>query len=649
MAVFLTASDNSRRNFADLTIEELMDESVTSVSKKETKLSESPAAIAVITQEDIRRSGHASVPELLRMVPGLDVARIHGNEWAVSARGFTGQYANKLLVLVDGRSVYSPMFAGVYWNTQNLMLEDIARIEVIRGPGATLWGSNAVNGVINITTRSSKETQGGFVTTSFGTEERPSTSIRYGGQLAPQLYYRAYASYFDRHGFVEPGQASADSWDMARVGARLDWEPADRDLFTFQADYYRGSVGEHFEGVTLNPPFTTSQNLIHHNFGGNVLGRWSREFSPASQLMVQAYFDRFHQWDGDIAETRDTFDLDAQHRFPLGARHDVVWGFGYRHTEDRLAGSFYLSFKPEQAHERLGSVFLQDEIALVCDQLTFTVGSKFEHNQNTGLEVQPSGRLLWTPTSRQTVWASISRAVRTPSRYDRDSRLNASAFQPPSSPPFLVSLLSSPDAVSEKLTAYEAGYRVEPNKRVSFDFAGFYNVYDRLLAYVAGPVVFENNPAPSHLLLPLNFENVNSGDTYGSEVSARWQVTNHWKLVASHTWLRMRLHPDQSQAEENPTHKFQLRSYLDLSQNVQLSGAAYYTGGISSPFDNARTRIDSYLRFDLGLSWRPTERIEIGIWGQNLLERRHAEYGSFKTSSLTEVPRSIRTSITWRY
>ena len=646
----VAAQDPVARDLADLSIEELMNESVTSVSKKKTRLGDAPAAISLITADDIRRSGLISLPELLRLVPGLSVARIHGNEWSVAARGFTGQYANKLLVLMDGRSVYSPMFAGVYWNAQDLLLEDIDRIEVIRGPGATLWGANAVNGVINVTTKGAKETQGGLVTGVFGTEERPAVSVRYGGQIASDLHYRVYARHFEREGFgIGSGAESPDNWAMSRVGARLDWEPVDGDLLSLQAEYYRGTVGEHFDGVSLTAPFSRPEDLARRNFGGHVIGRWDREFSAGSNLMVQAYYDRFHQGDGDIAETRSTFDLEVQHRFPIGERHDVVWGFDGRYTSDRLASTFYLSFDPAHDQERIYSVFLQDEITLVTGRLKLIGGSKFEHNASTGWEVQPGVRLWWQPAAGQSVWASVSTAVRTPARYDRDSRLNSAVFQPPDSLPILVSLFGKPDAAAEKLTAYELGYRLEVDPRLSFDVAAFYNRYDRILSYVGGPVVSESEPAPSHLLLPLHFENALSGETYGAEISTRWQATDRWRLVVTHAWIRMRLRPDSSVREETPEHQFQIHSYLDLPWRLQWHAAIYRIGGIVAPLDNDRVPVGAYTRLDLGLSWQPASHIELSIVGQNLLDRRHAEYGSFKTATLTEVPRSVHGRVTWRF
>lgn len=643
----VSAAGVATEEFADMNIMELLNESVTSVSRKESPFSESATAIFVINREDIRRTGHSSIPELLRLVPGMNVARIHGNEWAVSARGFTDQYSNKLLVLVDGRTVYTPMFGGVYWNTQDMLLEDLDRIEVIRGPGATLWGSNAVNGVVNITSKSAKETQGGLITSSFGTEEQPTVGVRYGDELAPNVYYRTYVKTFDRRGFVTGPDDDADSWTMTRVGSRVDWETPSSALVTLQAEYYSGRVGEHFEGVTLTPPFTTRQNLIHDNEGGHVIGRITHHFSPDSELTAQIYYDRFDQGDGDISETRTTFDLDVQHNFLMGDYQDIVWGVGTRYTKDRLSPTFYLTFDPEEDQEYVYSAFVQDELTLIPKRLKFTVGSKFEQNEHAGLVVQPSARLLWMPATRHSVWAAVSHAVRVPSRFDRDARLNTAAFQPPASPPILVALQSEKGTDPETVDAYEVGYRFEMENRLSFDFTAFYNEYDGILSYVPGTSFFETTPTPPHVVLPLYFRNAVSGETYGTEIAVQWRVTDAWKLIGSYSWLHMRLGPDESHEEQNPEQQVALRSYWDFPRNFQLNAAVYYVGATMTPLKDNTVELSSVLRFDLGLTWRPRPALELGIWGQNLLDPDHSEFGSFKTSTLAEIPRSVTGKITW--
>jgi len=644
--------EKNRRSFADLSIEELMNESVTSVSKKETKLKESPAAVAVITQEDIRRSGLTSIPELLRTVPGLNVARINGNQWAISSRGFNNQYANKLLVLVDGRAVYTPTFGGVFWNAQDVVLEDVDRIEVIRGPGATLWGANAVNGVINITTRSAKETQGGLVSTSFGTEDQPSTTVRYGGQLATNLHYRAYVKYFNRDGLVEStGNQTPDDWRALRGGLRLDWEPSTENKFTLQGDYYGNEAGANIHEPNLTPPaFYKSINTVAHNRGGNVLGRWTRTFSDTAQLSVQSYYDHVQQSDGLTTVRQDTYDLDLQHRFALGPRQGIVWGAGYRLTATEVTPSFFVSADPASRQLPLYNVFVQDDLTLVPDRLHFTLGSKFEHNDYTHWEIQPSARLLWTPTEHQTAWAAVSRAVRTPTMLDTSARVNLAAFQPsPFGPVVLASLFGNPHVAAEEITSYELGYRIEATKHLSFDLAGFYNDYDDLVGFVAGPPRFETDPAPAHLLSPFNAKNSQTAETFGAELSARWQVLDHWRLMGSYSWLHMRLRPDESAEGDSPQHQFQIRTYIDLPHQVELSGALYFVDHISSLSGQTRLPISSYVRLDLGVTWRPTPSLELGVWGQNLLEDQHAEFNSLRTPQRTEVPRGVMGKITWRF
>ncbi len=631
-------------------MEQLINIQVTSVSKKQTDLFQSPAAIYVITQEDIRRSGLTSIPELLRMVPGLDVARIDGNEWAVTSRGFNREFAKQMLVLIDGRTIYSPTSAGIYWNAQDVVLEDIDRIEVIRGPGATLWGANAVNGVINIITKSAKETQGGLVSAAAGTEDQPSSTVRYGGQIATNLYYRAYVRYFNREGLIDStGHETADDWHMLRGGSRIDWEPSGENNLTLQGDYYTGAAEKGGNQISLSPVSVQTVHRVQYNAGFNVLSRWTHTFSEESALTLQTYYDHVKQGDGNGIEYQDTYDVDLQHHFKLGERNDIVWGTGYRYIAVQNISRFNLTWTPENKQLRTFEIFLQDDITLIRDRLHFTLGSKFEHNDFTGWEIQPSGRLLWTPTERQTVWSAVSRAVRTPSLFETSGRLNLTAFQPPLSPPVLVSLLPNPKVDSEKLVAYELGYRIEPIKRLSFDIAGFYNVYDDLIAFVADPIGFEPNPPPPHLLRSSTEQNALAGETYGTELSTQWQVTDHWQLVGSYTWLHMHLRPNPVSEADSPQQQFQIRSYLDLPHNLELNGAVYYVDQIKPISGATRAQVPSYVRLDLGIVWHPTKSLEISLWGQNLLDNQHPEFGSVVNALFTEVPRSFYGKVTWRF
>ena len=644
---------SSSNDWSNLTLEQLVNIQVTSVSKKQTDLFKSPAAIYVITQEDIRRSGLTSIPELLRMVPGLDVAQIDANHWAITARGFNWQYNDKLLVLIDGRTVYVPEFAGVCWNMQDVPLENIDRIEVIRGPGATLWGANAVNGVINIITKSAKDTQGGLASVTYGTEDQPSTTVRYGGELGTNLFYRVYMKYFDREGFVDAhGNRTADDWNATHGGFRVDWEPSDINRLTLQGDYYCSDAGETVDLTTLTPPFVNRVNVVDHNNGGNLLSRWTHDFSETSQLTLQTYFDYIRHVDAPVLGRNEIYDFDMQHRFALGDRQDIVWGLGYRYLEYKITTNFYLSFRPPGAHNQVFSAFAQDEITIVPERLHLTLGSKFEHNDFTGFEVQPSARLAWTPTDKQTVWAAVSRAVRTPSVLERDLHNNRVAF-PSASGPVLVTLEGNPEFKSEELLAYELGYRVMPIKQLSFDATAFYNVYDRLRQYVQGAPQMETTPPPPHLMVPLTAENGQRGETYGAELLAEWQATDKWKWVASYTFLEMYLHPDQLPGQSFnhvcPQNQIQLRSYLDLPHHVELNGAVYYVDQVYSVLGVSQTRVPSYVRLDLGVTWRPIPSLEIGIWGQNLVDDGHPEYTNYKTTLVTEVPRSVLGKVTWRF
>lgn len=624
-----------------------MNESVTSVSKRETKLADAAAAITVITPEDIRRTGVSSIPEALRMVPGLDVARISANEWAIGARGFNLQYAAKLLVLVDGRSVYTPTSAGVYWNDQDLVLEDLARIEVIRGPGATLWGANAVNGVINIITKRANETQGLLLSTSYGTEERPSASIRYGGQLTSNLFYRAYVKYFDRAGFVDStGKDTADEWSMARGGLRFDWEPTSHDGFTLQGDYYSGEVGQAWQRTSLAPPYGEPINLRNDNDGGNILSRWTHHYSDTSSSTLQLYYDHFRHGDAGITERRENYDFDWQHRFEVAERQTITWGLGYRHTKDRLPSIFYLTYVPERRSQSLYTAFAQDEITLAEDRVTLTLGSKFEDNDYTGFEIQPNARLLWRPTANQSLWAAVSRAVRTPSRFERDSRFNTYVSPPvPPDPPGIVAIIGNQHLVAEEIIAYELGYRIDPLASLSLDAAAFYNVYDNLIGIAEGPLFTESDPPPDHTVIPYFIQNNGQGETYGVELSARWKVTESWRLIAGYTWLHMRLQPDDFylSSGDSPQNQFHFRSYLNLPGNLQLNGALYYVDNLPNQ------KAPAYVRLDAGLVWNATESLELGVWGQNLLDNQHFEFGSYNTPIRTEIPRSVFGKISWRF
>jgi iron complex outermembrane recepter protein len=633
---------NASDYLENLTLEQLVNVNVTSVSKMESDAFTSPAAISVITQDDIERNGFTSIPDALRLAPGMDVAQINASQWAVSCRGFNDQLANKLLVLVDGRSVYTPAFSGVVWEIQDLVMEDLDRIEVIRGPGAALWGDNAVNGVINIITKSASETQGLLLSTSFGTDEQSITIMRYGGELGTNLYYRVYVKYESEDGFLNTmGNRMPDGWDTLLGGARVDWEPNPNDRFTLQGDYVAASIGGASETTLLTPPYVTNTSEVNPKSDGNVEGGWTHDFSSSSQLTLKVYYDHSVETDYGVSSTVDTYDVDLQHRFALGGRQTIVWGAGFRDSENQTPPTFILAADSERLYLAIYNVFAQDDVTLVPDRLHLVLGSKFDHNTYSGFEIQPDGRLLWTPSATQTAWMAVSRAVTTPSLLDEAAAYSEEAF-PSAHGPVLVSITGNPNYKAEQELSYQAGYRFVPAPSWSFDLAAYYNTYKGLPIYQMGAPFFATDPIP-HVVLPENVENGMSADTYGAELSAQWKPVGYWRLMASYSWLHMRLAENDSTAGDSPQNQFQIRSYLDLFHNLDFSSALAYVDRL--PNQNA----PSYFKLDLGLNWRVNKSWEIGVFAQNLADGGQYEFSSFFNDMRTEIPRSVYGKITWRF
>lgn len=622
-----------------MTIEELMNIEVTSVSKTPEPLSEAAASVYVIPGGEIRRSGASSIPEALRLADHLNVAQKNSHDWGISARGFNTDLANKLLVLIDGRTVYTPLFSGVFWDRQDTLLEDIDRIEVINGPDGALWGANAVNGVINIMTKSAKETQGVYWEAGGGTALRGFTGIRYGGTLAPDVYYRVYGKYFDRGNEVfADGSEASDAWHMASGGFRIDAEGSLKNYLTLQGDIYSGD-----ENLTTGGVAEIS--------GGNLLGRWSHTFSHDSDMSLQLYYDQTHLSmfvpalvinsivfapAGTFEDDLDTYDLDFQHRFRLGERNRFVWGLGYRFTRDVVGNAPGLAFFPPVLNQSLFSGFIQDEITL-RENLTLTLGTKVEYYDYTGLELEPSARLAWTPLERQILWAAISRAVRTPSRIDRD------LSQP--APP-LVLLAGGSDFDSEKLIAYELGYRAQLGQKIFGSISTFYNDYDDIRSTSTTPGT----------ILPFFFENNLEGKTYGFEISANYQALSWWRLHGGYNRLKehIRVKPGESDFNNarnetgDPEQQFSFRSSMDLPQNVELDAALRWVDTLQVNNAGAAATVPSYFELDIRLGWRPTKELELSVVGQNLLHDHHPEFGP-PGSNRVEIQRAVYGKIAWRY
>ena len=651
------AQPGGQPDLSQVPLEDLMNIKVTSVSKKEQKMSQAAAAIFVITQEDIRRTGATNIPDLLCIVPGLDVAQINANNWAVSARGFNTQFENKLLVLIDGRAVYTPLFGGVNWDTQDVPLEDIDRIEVIRGPGATLWGANAVNGVINIVTRKAADTPGGLITGGAGTEGQAFGTAQYGGTLRGNTSYRIFTKYLNHGPLAElSGKRADDAWDLLHGGFRADAALSTKDSVTLQADLYGGREGAEIVHIfSIEPPVIDDLETRYGLSGGNVMGRWNHVFSDRSDTTTQFYFDNYTRTGPEASETRNTIDLDFNHHFAWGSRHDLIWGAGYRRTWDNTIGTIDQAFIPARVALQLFNFFVQDTVTLNSDRLFLTVGTKLENSYYTDFGLEPSVRLAWTPSNHETFWAAVSRAERSPARKDTNLAVVLAVFPDPggSSNPAEVVLNGNPNVESEHVLAYEAGYRAEPNSRLSIDVSTFFNRYDHLLSTEPEPEFFETSPAPAHFVIPMTFENLMFGTTEGAEVAANLKLTDRWTLSPSYAFLEMHLHTKPASQDtssvpdnegSNPQHQAQLRSHLELFRGLAWDASAYFVGRL--PFQ----QVPSYTRIDSQLTWKFAERGEFSVVGQNLFHDHHLESLDIVTlvnSSL--IKRSAYAKFTWRF
>ena len=663
LALFLGSSVSAQSpqgvpDISRMSIEELMNVEVTSVAKRPQRVADAAAAVFVITQEDIRRSGAASIPEALQMVPGLEVARIDENKWAIGSRGFNGRFDNKLLVLIDGRSVYTPLFSGVYWNIQDVMLEDIDRIEVIRGPGATLWGANAVDGVINIITKPAQATQGGLVTAGVGTEERTAESVRFGGRLGSSAYYRVYTKYFDWQPSIDAtGKTAHDGWDAVRGGFRIDTKSSGPDSVTFQGDLYRSNYNETLTTPSLNPPYSSTLPNDGNYDGGNALARWNHSFSRSS-TSLQVYFDNTNVVDNSLfTDHENVYDIDFQHDIHVGESQELVWGLGYRSIQDSNGSSFTVSLQPNHSSLNQFSSFLQDEISLFGRRLNVTIGSKFEHNAFTGFEVQPNIRFLGNISKNQSVWAAVSRAVRTPALTEEGLRLNE-AVVPPGAPPFFSPLpvaeaiFGSTQFKSEDLLAYEAGYRVQATKSVSLDIAAFYNYYTHLRSAEPGLPFVEGSPAPTDVVYPFVASNKMGGGTYGVEPFVEWKVLPKWRLLGSYSYLQMDIRKNKDSQDptsdnpdgQSPRHQFFVQSSIDLPKHFEQDLSLRYVDKLSS------LNIPSYYSLDFHLGWRPGSHWEFSLVGHDLLNSRHLEFiPEFINTTPTEVQRTVSGRIAWKF
>lgn len=598
-----------------LSLEELMNIDITIVSKRPQQLFNAPASVHVVSGEDIKRSGATRIPEALRLAPIMEVAQIDPVQWAISTRGFNSGLANKLLVLIDGRSIYSPLFAGVFWDMQNVFMNDIDRIEIIGGPGATVWGANAVNGVINIVSKNAGDTKGLFVEGIGGTELRGLGGIRYGGSINSEIDYRVYGKYVLRDGAVNTTGGDIESeWTLGQGGFRLDWKPAEINKFTLQGDLYKSKLSL----KNQDDPFVS---------GGNIIGLWTNYISETSDFTLQLYYDYVHRnVVGAYNDILNTFDVDFKHHFLLGTINNITWGGGYRLHEDNFMPGTII-FDPQKISLQIFNAFIQDEIQLLKDRLYLTIGSKFEHNDYTGFEFQPGVRFLWNINDLQTFWAAVSRAVRTPSRIDRNWVIpNVSS--------------GSPDYKSEELLAYELGYRIHPSSSISVSLAAYYNMYDNIRS-----VETIITPPPARLVFGNGFE----ATTFGGDIKIDSKIFNWWliRVGYSHIQIDFDKKPVSTDNSNGTTeaadsrHNFLLNSSMDLPANFKLDIIFRYVSDIENPVSH----VPEYSELDLRVAYQLTPSIEVSVTGQNLLHDHHPEFGV--ETEWQRIERSIYGKVTF--
>jgi iron complex outermembrane receptor protein len=635
-----------------LTLEELSTIEVTTPSKEPVKAIQTPSAIYVITGEDIRRSGATSIPEALRLAPGVEVARIDGNKWSIGVRGFGSRLTRSVLVLIDGRTVYTTLFDGTYWEVQNTPMDDIDRIEVIRGPGGTIWGPNAVNGVIDIITKDAKETQEMRVSAGGGNEEQGFLNFRFGGGNGKDFSYRVYGMGFTRSPEDHPDGKNFDDWRMGQAGFRMDWSRNNRDTFNLQGDLYDEEAGERVQAISYTQPYSQIVDANALLSGGNIMGRWKRILSEGNDIQVQVYYDRVNRHEANFGETRNTFDVDFLQRLRLPARQQVSWGLGARidpvHDIEVVSG---LTFVPNQRTDYLLTGFLQDEIDLVNNRLSLTLGAKLlRTNFTTGINLEPSAQLLWTPSETQTVWAAFTHAVRTPSDAEENFNLSGYITTTANGTPYFARFNANPNFAPEQLNGYELGYRRVLGSKLYVDVAGFYNHYHDLFSEdFAGPTFLETSPAPPHFLLPAQFRNGLLGTTKGVEISPEWRPADFWRLRGSYSYLHMNLEKAPNSGDvgtapgivgSSPQHQVTIQSAFDLSKKLQLDLTYRYVSALPGQM------VPAYSTGDARIGWRIGRQFELSLAGRNLFQPSHAESGG-DPGPLVGIKRSVYAKLTW--
>lgn len=647
----------------ELNLEDLLDVEVTSVSKSAKTVADSAAAVFVITQDDLRRSGATSIGEALRMVPGIEVAQLDSNKWAITSRGFNRRFANKLLIMMDGRTLYTPLFSGVFWEVQDTVLEDIERIEVIRGPGATIWGANAVNGVINIITKKSQNTQGALTTASVGSHEKYNINMRYGGALSENVSARMYVKALDRGTYDQTdGEEGHDDWRMQQLGFRGDGH-FDRHSITFQGDAYTGQLGETIAVATTTPPYSNSFDQDSDVSGQNLLTRYEYKHPTHGVMTAQFYFDHTNRINPRLIgkDDRRIYDLDLYHSFNVDG-HNWIWGVGRRTIKDEIQGTSSLSVTPTSLDEHLHSFSVQDTYTL-SPAFDLTAGAKIESYTYLDTALQPSLRGLWRATPNQSIWGAISYAERLPSRAERHISLDAQTVPPtsatnPSPWPILVQLQGDPEVVSENMISYELGYRLRRSDFLTLDLALFFNQYDDLRTFELGTrsCAATGNPPPcapgDYIIQPQMIDAKGKGETYGFEVEADFQILSTWRLRTAYTYFSLDFEKDPDSTDnanldfegKSPENQLSVRSIHDIFVNWELDFWLRYVDELPA------IEVSDYWDFDIRLAWLPTDSLELSFTAQNLLEDGRSEFTSDVINTTnTQVPRAYYGKLVWRF
>jgi len=631
----------SSQSLKDLSLEELGNIEITSQSKQPEEIWQTAAAISVLTQDDIRRLGATNIPDLLRMIPGVFVGTVNSSNWAVGVRGFTDNFSKSLLVLIDGRSVYTPLFGGVYWAVQGTMLEDIERIEVIRGPGGTVWGQNAVNGVINIITKKSSDTHGVLSTTVSGNLEKYNGELRFGGKAGQNFDYRLFGKGFIRGAEIHPDNRNPDQWHMARGGFRTDWTAAPRDHLTFQGDLYTGINPRESIGLDTDDPVS----------GGDLLLRWSHDLSSkqdsSSNIYAQVYFDRTIREGKIFGERQNTFDVDLVARFLPSHRQTAVLGLNYRNNPTSFTRhNPFVDFEPHEQNYQLYSLYAQDELALIDRRFFLTLGLKAEHNPYTNWELSPTARVLFRANDHQTYWVAVTRAARIPSQLEQNFRITV-----PLSSKLELLITGNKNFRSELLLGYEAGYRHLITPNFLLDVAGFFNNYDQLQGFLPTGLEIDTFPNPPIAAITTRYGNTVDGSTRGIEFAPDWKVNSFWRLIGNYSLLRYNLKSRTGFNDpasitgyigSSPHHQISIQSRIDLPHNFQFDQDLRRVGSLPAQ------KVPAYTTADLRLSWR-YKTVDLSINGRDLIDNGHTEFAAGDASVATlGVRRSVFAKLVWR-